>query len=136
MKTPNLKQMLETDVSTAAAMEAARSLGRALGESPTFKRFETAYEVFQADRTARHKLNEFQSHQQEFRLAAMWGDATPERQNELEREWRSISAMPTLGGYLHAQEELATLFREVTGEISEEIGIDYGAACSPSGGCC
>jgi len=44
--------------------------------------------------------------------------------------------VPPLRAYLQAQEELTALLREVAGIISQEIGIDYGAACSPAGGCC
>lgn len=124
------------DGAVAAAMDAARSLGRALGESSVFKQFEAAHEAFQVDGVARRKLGEFQSRQQQLRMSAMWGGADPREEKRLEREWQSISAMPSLGGYLRAQQELMTLLREVTGKISEEIGVDYGAACSPAGGCC
>jgi cell fate (sporulation/competence/biofilm development) regulator YlbF (YheA/YmcA/DUF963 family) len=120
----------------AAALEAARSLGRALGESSAFKRFEAAYEVFQADGGARRKLRDFQSRQQELRMAAMWGGGDWGEQEKLEREWETIAAMPSLSDHLRAQEELTALLREATGKISAEIGVDYGAACSPSGGCC
>jgi cell fate (sporulation/competence/biofilm development) regulator YlbF (YheA/YmcA/DUF963 family) len=136
MKLSNTQRATQVDEAVAAAMEAARALGRALGGSPVFQRFEAAYEAFQADGPARRKLQEFQSRQQELRMAAMWGGADPHQQEKLEREWQSISKMPSLAGYLRAQEELMALFRQVTGRISEEIGVDYGAACSPSGGCC
>ena len=136
MSASNLRSVTPTDEGVAAAIEAARALGRALGESSSFKQFEAAYEVFQADEAARRKLADFQSRQQDIRLAAMWGGADPREQKKLEREWQNISTMPSLSGYLRAQEELTALLREVTGKISEEIGVDYGAACSPSGGCC
>lgn len=136
MSASNLRSVTPTGEGVAAAIEAARALGRALGESSSFKQFEAAYEVFQADEAARRKLADFQSRQQDIRLAAMWGGADPREQKKLEREWQNISTMPSLSGYLRAQEELTALLREVTGKISEEIGVDYGAACSPSGGCC
>jgi cell fate (sporulation/competence/biofilm development) regulator YlbF (YheA/YmcA/DUF963 family) len=66
----------------------------------------------------------------------MWGGADPQEQSKLELEWQNISAMPSVSDYLRAQEELAVLFREAVAKISEQIGVDYGAACSPSGGCC
>jgi cell fate (sporulation/competence/biofilm development) regulator YlbF (YheA/YmcA/DUF963 family) len=119
-----------------AAMEAARALGRALGESAAFRRLEAAYEAFRTDEAARRRLADFQSRQQKLRMAAMWGGAEAHEQEQLDREWEGMAATPSLGGYLRAQEELAALFRRVTGRISEEIGIDYGASCSPSGGCC
>ncbi len=136
MRLSNSERPPKPDDGVAIAVEAARSLGRALGESSAFKAFETAYELFQADRTARQKLSDFQSRQQEVRLTAMWGGSDPDAEQQLEREWQTISSIPSLGGYLRAQNELLTLFREVTAKISQEVGIDYGAACSPSGGCC
>ena len=136
MRMSNAQSETNTDDGVAAAIEAARALGRALGESPAFKQFESAYEFFQADGAARRKLADFQARQQEIRLAAMWGGADPREQKKLEREWQNISAMPSLSAYLGAQQELTVLLREATGKISAEIGVDYGAACSPSGGCC
>ncbi len=120
----------------AAAMDAARAFGHAVGESPVFRRFEASQEAFQADQAAREKLAEFQEHQQKARMAGAWVGAGAQEEDEVEREWQSVSAIPSLSGYLRAQEELTALLREVTGKISDEIGVDYGAACAPSGGCC
>lgn len=125
-----------TSQELAVALEAARALGRALGESPVFERFEAAYDAFQSDTDTRRRLEDYQARQQEVRLAAMWGGADPLEQEYLEREWRSLSALPTLAGYLRGQNQLRIMLREVTGKISAETGVDYGAACSPSGGCC
>ncbi len=119
----------------AAAMDAARALGHAVGESAAFRRFETSQEAFQSDQAARQRLAEFQERQQKARMAAAWAGAGAQ-EDEVEREWQSVSAMPSLSGYLRAQEELTALLRDVTGKISEEIRVDYGAACAPSGGCC
>ena len=136
MRVSNARTVTDVDKAVAAAMDAARALGRALGDSSVFKRFEAAHDAFQADGAARRKLGEFQSRQQQLRMAAMWGGADPKEQENLDREWQNITAIPSLGGYIRAQEELTALLREAAGRISEEIGVDYGAACSPSGGCC
>jgi hypothetical protein len=66
----------------------------------------------------------------------MWGGAGPEEQLALEREWQELSRLPTLQASLQAQEALRELFRDVAGGITREIGVDYGAACLPAGGCC
>ncbi len=120
----------------AAAVDAARALGHAVGESAVFRRFEASQEAFQSDQAARQRLAEFQEHQQKARMAAAWAGSGAQKEDEVEREWQSVSAMPSLSGYLRAQEEITALLREVTGKISDEIGVDYGAACAPSGGCC
>jgi cell fate (sporulation/competence/biofilm development) regulator YlbF (YheA/YmcA/DUF963 family) len=136
MRVSNVQSVSPTEKGAAAAIEAARALGRALGESSAFKQFEAAYEVLQSDTATRRKLEDFESRQREIRLAARWGGADAQEQSIIEQEWQSISATSSLGGYLRAQEELAVLFREAVRRISEQIGVDYGAACSPSGGCC
>ncbi len=53
MRITNPKHITHPDDEiVAAAMAAARSLGRALGESSAFKQFEAAYDVFQSDEAA------------------------------------------------------------------------------------
>lgn len=119
-----------------AALEKARALARAIGESSVFRAFEAAQEALMADREVSQRLQAFQRHQQEVQFARAWGGADPLEEEALEEEWQTLSQMPTLQTYLQAQEGLTALLREVAGVISQEIGIDYGAACSPAGGCC
>lgn len=120
----------------AAALEKARALARAVGESPSFKAFEAAHEALMEDREVNRKLQAFQRRQQEVRLAHAWGGGDPAQDAALKEEWETLSQTPTLQAHLRAQEQLMDALRVVTGIISQEIGIDYGAACSPAGGCC
>lgn len=126
----------DTVLLSGAALVAARSLAEAIGESTVYRRFEAAQEAFEADDAVKTKLRSYQARQQDLRVAAMWGGASRERQQALEREWEELSRLPTLRTYLEAQEAVRELFREVAGRITQEIGVDYGAACSPAGGCC
>ena len=119
-----------------AALEKARALARAVGESPSFKAFEAAQEALMADREVNRRLQAFQRRQQEVRFARAWGGGDPAQEAALEEEWRTLSRTATLQAYLRAQEQLRDILRVVAGMISQEIGIDYGAACSPAGGCC
>jgi len=119
-----------------AALEKARALARAVGESPSFKAFEAAQEALMADREVNRRLQAFQRRQQEVRFARAWGGGDPAQDAALEEEWRTLSRTATLQAYLRAQEQLTDVLRVVAGMISQEIGIDYGAACSPAGGCC
>ncbi len=136
MGTRTSEERVPQDESEAAAFEAARLLARTLAESPAFRSFEAAYHRFEADESAQQKLRKFQVKQREVRQAAMWGGAGTAEQEELDREWAALCAIPTLGAYEQAQEELAAVLRESVGMISKGIGLDYGAACNPSGGCC
>ncbi len=136
MSKSNPQRVIQVDEQVTAAMAAARSLGRAIEESAAFKRFDAAYGTFMADDVARHKLRDYQLRQQQLRMAEAWGGADQDQREKLEREWRSISSLPTIGLYLREQEELTILLRETVGKISAGIGVDFGIACAPSGGCC
>ncbi len=120
----------------AAALEKARALARAIGESPSFKAFEAAQETLMTDRDVSRRLQDYQRRQQEVRFARMWGGGDPAQEAALEEEWRAVSEIPALRAYLQAQGQLTDELRAVAGMISQEIGIDYGAACAPAGGCC
>jgi cell fate (sporulation/competence/biofilm development) regulator YlbF (YheA/YmcA/DUF963 family) len=120
----------------AAALDAARALALAIGESPSFKAFEAAQEALMADREVNRRLQDYQRRQQEVWFARTWGGGDSAQEAALEEEWRALSQTPTLRAYLQAQESLTDLLRAVAGVISQEIGIDYGAACAPAGGCC
>jgi|GEM_PF-901028 cell fate (sporulation/competence/biofilm development) regulator YlbF (YheA/YmcA/DUF963 family) len=117
----------------SAAIEAAQSLGRALGECPVFRRFDAAYEALQADPEAQQKLGEFHNRRREFDIASTQGEVDNNEQEQLECAWQDLMTMPALNEYVQAQRELRALFQQVTGMISEEIDIDYGAVCSPPG---
>lgn len=136
MKEQATRKAERPDEGSEAALDAARSLGQALGASSAFKRFEAAHERFHADEAAQRRLAEFETRQRGLQLAAMWGGAGAPEQQALEAEWKALSALPTVGDYLRAQEALTASFRESAQMISEAIGVDFGAACSPSGGCC
>lgn len=120
----------------AAALEKARALARAIGESAVFRAFEAAQEALAADEEVNRRLQAFQHRQQEVQFARTWGGADPLEEEALEEEWRKLSLTPSLRGYLRAQEDLVDVLREVAGTISQEIGMDYAAACARAGGCC
>jgi len=120
----------------AASLEKARALARVIGESPAFRAFEAASEAMAADREIGRRLHAFQIRQERVRSAQAWGGADPLEEKALLEEWQALSELPTLRAYLQAQEDLKALFQDVARLISREVGIDYGAACSPAGGCC
>lgn len=136
MMLPNQRPIDDAREVKDPALEAARSLARVIGESEIFCQFEAAQDAFMRDETARTRLQTYQTREQELRVAAMWGGAARDEQIALEREWQEVSALPTLQTYLAARNGVRDLFREITGRITEDIGVDYGAACLPAGGCC
>lgn len=123
-----------TDVEVTA-LQTARMLARATGESSVFRAFEAAQEALMADAEASRRLRAFHARQQEIQRDRAWGGADPLQEEALEEDWRRLSLMPSVQAYLRAQEGLTDLLREVAGIISQGIGMDYGAACAPAAGC-
>jgi cell fate (sporulation/competence/biofilm development) regulator YlbF (YheA/YmcA/DUF963 family) len=121
---------------TAVALERARALARAIGESAVFRAFEAAQEALESDADLGFRLSAFQVREQELRLSRSWGGADPEEVRALEREWEDPAKHPVLAAQVAARTELLGLLREVAGAIGEGVGLDYGAACAPAGGCC
>ncbi len=117
-------------------LERAHAVARAIGESGAFQAFEVAQEALEADATLTERLAAFQIREQELRLARAWGGADPDEVAATEREWKDLSSQPVLAAHLAARDDLLALLREVATAISEGVGLDYGEACAPAGGCC
>lgn len=121
---------------TAAVKDSARSLAKSIARSSAIRSFEAVQEAFMADKTLQRELQQLQARQQQLRLARMWNGVDRKQEEELEAEWDRLAQVPMLQSYLQAQDELRAFLREITGTISREVGVDFGAACSPAGGCC
>lgn len=118
------------------ALDRARALARAIGESAAFRAFETAHEALEANADLRAGLAAYQMREQQLRLSRAWGGADPEDERALEREWQVLANQPALAADLAARQKLLVLLREVGEAISDGVGLDFGVACAPAGGCC
>ncbi len=121
---------------TTVALDRARALARAIGESAAFRTFEAAQEALEADAELGQRLSAFQTREQELRLARAWGGADPDEVRAMDREWEDLAKHPVMAAHLAAREELLGLLREISGAISAGVGLDYGTASAPAGGCC
>ncbi len=121
---------------TPAVKESARTLAKAVSSSEAFRRFERAQEAFVADTPLRDRLTQLRVRSQQLRMARMWGGADPAQEADLQRDLDTLADVPSLREFYAAQEGLRALVQEITRKITEDIGVDYGAACSPAGGCC
>jgi cell fate (sporulation/competence/biofilm development) regulator YlbF (YheA/YmcA/DUF963 family) len=120
----------------ALARERARALARAIGESAVFRAFEAAEEALDANAELRSRIAAVQAREQELRMSQAWGGVSPDELKALEREWEDLATHPVFAAHLAARQDLVGLLREVAGVISEGVGLDFGSACAPAGGCC
>lgn len=120
----------------AIAHDRARALARAIGESPPFQAFEAAQEALLGNAELQARLDAYRSRLQDLQTSRAWGGADRLAEEALEEEWDELSATREVRSYLHAQEALTAFLRQVATIITRETGLDFGAACSPAGGCC
>lgn len=123
-------------VTEAEALAQAREFAQVLARAPEFRAFEVARERLTADRDATALLQRLQDAQQKVAMLQTWGGIAT---NELaELEWLRVQAFenPVIKAVFEAQAALLKLFQNAAGIISAAVGLDFGAACSPAGGCC
>lgn len=126
----------QTPAAELRAVQAATAVGRALGRTATFRKYEVAQETFMNTAGLRDRLEAYQRRQQDLQNARAWGGADPTAEQQLDAEWERLSRMPEIQGYMEAQQELIELCGQVVNRISAGVGIDFGRACAPAGGCC
>lgn len=123
-------------VSEAEAFEKARVLARALAASPEFRAFEAAHGRLRADPGAGALLQRLQAAEQQVAMLQTWGGMATDALDGLARLRAEVADHPTPKTLFAAQDALLQLFKDAAGIITAEVGLDFGAACSPAGGCC
>lgn len=120
----------------ADALEKARALARELAATAEFRAFETAHERLRADQGARTLLKRLQVAEQQMAMLQTWGGVATDALDDVARLRAEVTEHPTLKMLFAAQDALLRLFKDAAGIITAEVGLDFGAACSPAGGCC
>ncbi len=136
MRTVEERAPAESEDRQAVAMENARALAHAIGESAAYAAYRQADGALTADEPVRRRFHAYQAQRQELEFARGEGGADPAQEAALEEEWRALSAVPILQAYLGAQRGLTVLLGEVVTILNAEFGVDYGAVCTPPGSCC
>ncbi len=125
-----------TDVAAEVhAVQAATAVGRALGRTATFRKYETAQEAFMKAPGLRDRFEAYQRRQQELQNARAWGGVDAAQERQLDQEWERLSRLPEFQAYMEAQQELIELCTEVVSRITDGVGLDFSRACA-AGGCC
>lgn len=122
-----------TEATQAEARQAARQFASMLASTPQYKSFDLARRQLQQDTTALQAVREFQQKQQDLQMMQMWGAISQADQHELHRLYERMMDIPSVQHYVHSQEELASICRQVAQLIGEVIGADFVPQRS---GCC
>ncbi len=118
----------------AVVKQAGRDFAAALAETQQFKTFEQLALRFRQDEAAQKDMQAYREKQQSLRVEQQLNAASPEDKAELERLRTAWLAHESVMEYLEAQADLVALCQSVGDLLSEEIGLDFPAACSTS--CC
>jgi cell fate (sporulation/competence/biofilm development) regulator YlbF (YheA/YmcA/DUF963 family) len=120
--------------SPTVVRSAARDFATALAETPQFRTFEQAYEVFNNDAAAHQALSLYQAKARSMRAILMLNAASEADRAELERLKNDYFTRPTVVAYARAELELTAICQQAAGMISEATGLNYAASCGAS--CC
>ncbi|MFC6732447.1 MULTISPECIES: YlbF family regulator [unclassified Haladaptatus] len=120
-------------VETARLEDMGTELGKAIAESPEYKRFEETKEAVENSEEAQRRVQEFEQLRQEFMLARQSGEATQEDLHQLQNAQADLHDLPVMDDYLSAQADLDAKLAAVNDAISAELAVDFG---EKAGGCC
>ncbi len=119
----------------SAVRQAARDFATALAATPQFEAFEQASEALEHDAAAQEAMVAYQTKQNTLQMMIRLNAVSVEERAELARLEQTFLAQPTVAVYLQAQQELTDLCRLASETLSARIGLNFAAACRPTG-CC
>jgi len=118
----------EQGTASAAQVRTAKefhAFTNALMSTPQYKHFALARQQLRQDAAALQAIQDFQQKQQYLQTVQMWDTVSQSDRDELQRLYEQMMGIPAVQHYVHCQEELAMLFREVARLISEYIGTEF-----------
>ncbi|MGC8786017.1 MAG: YlbF family regulator [Anaerolineae bacterium] len=98
---------------------------KALMSTPQYQRFDLARQQLRQDSAALQAIQDFQQKQQYLQMMQMWDTISQADRDELQHLYERMMGIPAVQHYVHCQEELAKLFREVAVLIAEGIGTEF-----------
>jgi cell fate (sporulation/competence/biofilm development) regulator YlbF (YheA/YmcA/DUF963 family) len=121
------------DLELGAEMrDAAQAFAVTLRDTPVFQAFEQTAATLRDDVVARCAIDAYQQRVASLRALLTLGAVSAEEQMELDRLRRAYEEEPSVVAYLAAQRELVSLMQSAGDRLSEQLGLDFAAAC---GGC-
>lgn len=133
-----MQDSITNDITVAEprVIPVAKKLALAIGESVTYRQYESALERLRQDQVAQKLLDQFQEAQQNLQMLQSWGGASDEAVKHYEELRRQVLEHPVLKTYFRAQEDLTTILQELNSYISEKLGFNFANLTKPAGGCC
>ncbi len=125
---------MTSDTITSTVHEAVQAFAQVLADTPQFHAFEEAGVAFNQDRAARQAVRAFQEKQRSLQMMQQIGVLTQAELDELKALQQAMLGYPTVTAYVEAQEELTKVCQAAAGEISQVVGLDFAATCTPR--CC
>lgn len=115
--------MLDPELEAAAREFAAR-----LAQTRPLAELRRAQEQLEADAEAQRLLAEWDEKQQELLARQRAGQAiTPAEMGALRRLWAQIQNHPAIRAYSEMQRQLQPYLTDLNAEISQVLGLDFGA---------
>ncbi len=115
-------------------LQAAHDFAEALAETAEFKEFEQAAYDLHHDPAAAQALEAFRAKQEPLRALIQLNAVSEKDRAELERLRQAYLSLPCVTRYQAAESVIRALCQVLSGQLSEQIGLDF-AAVSGSG-CC
>ena len=133
-----MDNQMSSSISTTSItlLEATSELADSLLQSEPFLRLHQAEQIVQTNPEAIKLLSEFSTLQKQFqstRLSGSIAEGDIQRFREVQSE---IGMNEVIQEQRLAQELAIALLRQVNQEITQLLGIDFGALTRRSGGCC
>lgn len=128
-------ELNELEIAPATVVQqAARDFAAALAGTPQFKAFEEARERLNQDEAAQRAMGAYQERQQALQAVLMLNAASVEERAELESLRKTFLESPSVLAYVLAETDLRAVCQEAATLLSQQIGLNFAAACSS--GCC
>ncbi len=114
--------------------QSMRDFAAALVETPQFQSFEAATARLNNDPIAQQAMEVYQAKQEALQAMLILNAASPEERAELEQLQTAFMNQPSVVAYFQAQAEVMAICQATADWLSEEIGVNFAAACGS--GCC
>lgn len=129
-----MTETMGTTTAETRLREAARTLGRALADSPAFEAFERADAQLRADEEAQQALAAMREAQQRLGWRARSGALSDDERREVMTLNAHVRNQESVQAVQNAQADLMAEARAAADAITDAAGVDFASSCA-TGSC-